>query len=326
MRTIRWGILGCGDVTEAKSGPALQKATNSALVAVMRRDGAKAKDYAARHGVPRWYDDADALIFDRDVDAVYVATPPSSHVALATRVAAAGKPCYVEKPMAMNAAECRAMIAAFEIANVPLFVAYYRRALPAFVRAKALVDSGALGAITGIGHRIAMPSHRNQKGWRFDPAIAGGGLVVDLGSHALNALDWIVGPFRDVVGHAGNVAGGAVEDVASYSWRHDGGAIGSAHFNFASGARDDVLEITGTEGRVRWACFDNAGAMTIDRGDGQVTTESHPVPPHVHQPLVQTIVDELNGVGRCPSDAAAGLRTAEVLDVALAPFYAATSP
>lgn len=322
MRTIRWGILGCGDVTEVKSGPALQKATNSALVAVMRRDGAKAKDYAQRHGVAKWYDDADALIFDQDVDAVYVATPPSSHLALATRVAAAGKPCYVEKPMAMNAHECRAMVAAFEMDRVPLFVAYYRRALPAFVRAKQLVDSGAIGTVTGVSHRISLPSHRNRNGWRFDPAISGGGLVMDLGSHALNALDWIAGPFRDVAGHAGNLTGGKVEDVASLSWRHDNGAAGSAHFNFASGVREDVLEITGTEGRVRWACFDNAGVVTIDRGDGNVTTEQHPVPAHVHQPLVQTIVDELNGTGRCPSDPAAALRTAEAIDVALAPFFA----
>ena len=321
MRTIRWGILGCGDVTEIKSGPALQTARGSALVAVMRRDGAKAADYARRHDVPRWYDDADALIFDPEVDAVYVATPPSSHLPLATRVAAAGKACYVEKPMARNAAECRAMTAAFEAARAPLFVAYYRRALPAFVRAKALVDSGALGTITGVSFRIAMPSHRDRKGWRFDPQIAGGGLVVDLGSHALNAIDWIVGPLRDVVGHAGNCAGGDVEDVASFAWHHEGGAVGSAHFNFASGVHEDRITITGTEARVGWACFDGAGQVTINRG-GQITHERHPTPPHVQQPLIQTIVDELNGVGRCPSTPEAALRTSAVLDVALAPFYA----
>src|SRR5690349_8649652 len=137
---IRWGILGCGDVTEVKSGPAFQKASNSALVAVMRRDGARAADYAKRHGVPRWHDDAEALIRDPEVDAVYVATPPGTHLELALRVAAAGKPCYVEKPMARSAGECARMIEAFERANQPLFVAYYRRALPRFVRAKELID------------------------------------------------------------------------------------------------------------------------------------------------------------------------------------------
>ena len=134
MRTIRWGIIGCGDVTEVKSGPALQQAEHSNLVAVMRRNGALARDYAARHGVPRWYDDAQALIDDPEVDAVYVATPPDTHKLYTLRAAQAGKPVYVEKPMALNFAECQAMVAACAGAGVPLFVAFYRRALARFVR------------------------------------------------------------------------------------------------------------------------------------------------------------------------------------------------
>src|SRR5277367_2165196 len=98
--TIRWGILGCGDVTEIKSGPGFQKATGSKLVAVMRRNGKLAEDYARRHGVARWYDDVDALIHDPEVDAVYIATPPGVHLEMALKVAAADKPAYVEKPMA----------------------------------------------------------------------------------------------------------------------------------------------------------------------------------------------------------------------------------
>ena len=128
MKTIRWGIVGVGDVTEVKSGPALQKANNSELVAVMRRTGHLAKDYAQRHGVPKWYDDAEALIDDPDVDAVYVATPPSSHKEYTIMAAEAGKPVYVEKPMALNYAECQQMLDACRSAGVPLFVAYYRRA------------------------------------------------------------------------------------------------------------------------------------------------------------------------------------------------------
>ena len=134
MTDIRWGIVGCGDVTEVKSGPALQKARGSSLVAVMRRNGEKAADYARRHGVPHWYDDAQALIDDPEVDAVYVATPPSSHKLYTLLAAAAGKPVYVEKPMALDYGECQEMITACREAGVPLFVAYYRRALPRFVK------------------------------------------------------------------------------------------------------------------------------------------------------------------------------------------------
>ena len=154
MKQVRWGIIGCGDVTEVKSGPALQKAEGSQLVAVMRRNGALAQDYARRHGVPRWYDDAQQLIDDPEVDAVYIATPPHMHKEYTLAVARAGKPVYVEKPMALNAAECQEMIDACHSAGVPLFVAYYRRALPRFVKVKELVDSGV---IRGTAFRTGYP-------------------------------------------------------------------------------------------------------------------------------------------------------------------------
>src|SRR6188508_2966114 len=145
MRTIRWGIIGCGDVTEVKSGPGFQKAEGSALVAVMRRDGDKARDYARRHGVPRAYDRAGDLIQDAEVDAVYIATPPSSHAELAFRVAEAGKPCLVEKPMALNHPECLRMIGAFQSRRRPLWIAYYRRSLRRFQIVQERLRDGAIG-------------------------------------------------------------------------------------------------------------------------------------------------------------------------------------
>src|SRR5580698_8864696 len=162
---VRWGIVGCGDVTEVKSGPGFRKAGGSELVAVMRRNGALAADYARRHGVPRWYDDAAALIADPGVDAVYIATPPDTHALYALMVAAAGKPAYVEKPMARHGPECDRMVEAFSSANLPLFVAFYRRRLPVFVKVKELIDSGALGRLTRASYRLAEPHHLKGPMW-----------------------------------------------------------------------------------------------------------------------------------------------------------------
>ena len=134
--TVKWGILGVGDVCEVKSAPAMQLIKNSELVAVMRRNGAKAKDYARRHQVPKWYDKAEDLIHDPDVNAIYIATPPNAHCELTIKAAEAGKPVYVEKPMARTFSECEQMIAACKKANVPLYVAYYRRMLPNFLKLK----------------------------------------------------------------------------------------------------------------------------------------------------------------------------------------------
>ena len=137
MDTVRWGIIGCGDVTEIKSGPGFQKADGSALVAVMRRDRAKAEDYARRHGVPRVHRTADAN--SSTIPASTRSTSPrrpSSHCELALQVAAAGKPCLVEKPMARDARRVRAHVEAFRQAGQPLWVAYYRRALPRFLKVR----------------------------------------------------------------------------------------------------------------------------------------------------------------------------------------------
>ena len=147
MKTVRWGMIGCGDVTEVKSGPGFYKAENSTLVAVMRRNGELAADYAQRHGVPRWHDDANAILEAPDIDAVYVATLTDSHCDYVLRCAAAGKPVYVEKPMAMDSIQCEQMVAACRAANVPLWVGYYRRALPRFLAVRDLVESGAIGKV-----------------------------------------------------------------------------------------------------------------------------------------------------------------------------------
>jgi 1,5-anhydro-D-fructose reductase (1,5-anhydro-D-mannitol-forming) len=319
---VRWGILGCGDVCEVKSGPGFQKAAGSQLVAVMRRDGAKAADYAKRHAVPRWYDDAEQLIRDPEVDAVYVATPPGSHEAYALRVAAAGKPCYVEKPMARSHAECRRMIDAFDAARLRLFVAYYRRALPRFVRAKELLDGGAIGRVTGCRYRLSRPfSPSPAPAWRLDAAQSGGGIFLDVGSHVLDLLDHLLGPFLEYGGAAHATGATNVEDVVAVHFRTQRGVVGSASWNFAASTSEERLEIDGTEGRLSMDVL-GYSALTLSRRDNAVAeTIDLPDPPHIQQPLIQTVVDALRGRGTCPSTGASAARTSEVMDVALAPFY-----
>jgi predicted dehydrogenase len=227
---VRWGILGCGDVTEVKSGPGFQRAHDSALTAVMRRDRAKAEDYASRHGVPRAYDRAAALIEDREVDAIYVATPPSTHLELALMAAAAGKPCLVEKPMAMTHAECVAMIDAFRARGVPLWVAYYRRALPRFLAVRERIAAGAIGTLTSIHVQVTerLAAGGVLANWRFDRAVSGGGLFLDLASHCFDLLDFIAGPIADARGFASNTGGAyAVEDVTAAAFVFQSGVVGT---------------------------------------------------------------------------------------------------
>ena len=317
---VRWGIVGCGNVTEVKSGPALQKARDSRLVAVMRRDGARAADYAARHGVPRWYDDADALIGDDEVDAVYVATPPDTHLEYTRRAAAAGKPVYVEKPMARTAAECEQMVAACAAAGVPLFVAYYRRRLPLHLKVASLLAEGAVGAVrlVTLHHMGAFQaSSDGALPWRLDPEVAGvGGLFHDLASHQLDLLDYLLGPLEPVAGVAANLGGHyACHDTMSASWRHASGAVGTGSWCFVAAPQHagESIDIVGDEGRLSCTAFHLDQPLRLER-DGRVREFAVAPPEHVQQPLIESVVDDLLGRGRCPSTGDSALRTARVMD------------
>ncbi len=322
---IRWGIIGCGDVTEVKSGPGFQKARDSQLVAVMRRDGKRAADYALRHGVPRWYDDADALINDPEVNAVYIATPVAGHADYALRVCAAGKPAYVEKPMARSAIECRRIVDAFASANLPLFAAYYRRGLPRFVKAREIVASGRLGRIAAVYHRCSQPRHagvdpKNLE-WRLNCEQSGGGVFMDLGCHTLDVIDYIAGPIARASGIAANLASPYdVEDNVVMHWQHESGATGTGSWNFAAAVSEDLIVITGTDGRLSLSTF-GVEPVKLELRDGSAQEFDLPHPPHVQQPLIQSIVDELLGRGTCPSTGQSALRTAVVMDSALDSYY-----
>ena len=323
---MRWGIVGVGSVCEVKSGPALQKATGSSLVAVMRRDRAKAEDFAARHGVPIVHATADALIADPGVDAVYIATPPDSHAELALRVAAAGKPCLVEKPMARTHAETHAMVQAFERAGVPLWVAYYRRALPRFLLIRRLIAEQAIGRVTSMHVHLTRPLATGHvlADWRLVPEISGGGLFFDLASHAFDLLDFLAGPIVRVAGFSANTGGAyAAEDVTTAAFQFDHGVVGTGVWNFNAGETADRLTIAGTTGEIASAVFDDIDVTVTRNGSREVHEVRNP--PHVHQPLIQTIVDEWRGRGKCESTGASGARTSWVLDRCVENYYAGST-
>jgi 1,5-anhydro-D-fructose reductase (1,5-anhydro-D-mannitol-forming) len=322
MDHVRWGIIGCGDVTEVKSGPGFQKADGSSLAAVMRRDRAKAEDYARRHGVPRVHATAGELIADPDVDAVYIATPPGTHEALARLAAAAGKPCLVEKPMARTHAECVRMAGAFRDAGVPLWVAYYRRALPRFLAVRERLSSGAIGRLTSIHIQVTdrLASGAAAANWRFDPAHAGAGLFLDLASHCLDLVDFLAGPIAGVAGFALNTGGAyAAEDVTGAAFRIDTGVAGTGIWNFNADTKTDVMTFTGSTGTLTTPVFAD-GDVIVSASGGRDTIALRN-PPHVHQPLIQTIVDELRGRGRCESTGESAARASWVMDRCLESFY-----
>lgn len=330
---VKWGILGVGDVCEVKSAPAMQLIDKSELVAVMRRDGEKAKDYAKRHSVSKWYDNADELINDPDVNAIYIATPPYAHEELTIKAAKAGKPVYVEKPMARSLAECNRMITACKEAHVPLYVAYYRRSLPNFLKLKSLIESGAIGEVRLVKLELYQAINPNDSSkesgtqptnWRVKPDISGGGYFFDLASHQLDFLDFLFGPIQSAHGHANNQSGlYSAADIITSSFTFENGiqGVGSWCFTVDKKAEKDELTIIGTEGKLTIPFFGSAEIILEKTNLKRKKRFTFDLPKHIQQPLIQTIVDDILGIGTCPSMGISAARTNWVMEEMTKAYY-----
>ncbi|MBI0398271.1 Gfo/Idh/MocA family protein [Cyclobacterium marinum] len=313
---VRWGVIGAGSVCEKKSAPAMNKVTDSSVVAVMRRNAEKAKDYAERHGIPKWYADADELINDPEVNAVYIATPPNSHLELTKKAVEAGKPVYVEKPMARNHAECLEMIKVCEDAGLPLYVAYYRRTLPNFLKVKSLIEEGAIGDPRYVHITINQSKHpdviKDESNWRIDPKVAGGGYFYDLGSHQLDYLDFLFGPMKEVNGVAANQSGDyPAEDIVLGNITFENGVLGSGNWCFTTGetSQKDEIVIIGNKGEIRFPCFWGT-SVTLKKDGMPDEVFEFEMPENIQFYLIQSIVNELlEKGGNCPSTGVSAART-----------------
>lgn len=323
---IKWGIIGCGKVTELKSGPAFSKVADSRLVAVMRRNAALAEDYASRHNVPKFYTNADKLINDKDINAVYIATPPGSHAEYAIKVLEAGKPVYIEKPMALNYKECLRINETAEKFKLPVFVAYYRRTLPGFLKIRNLIEAGEIGKPRFANFQIFnYPSEDEKSGrlpWRVIPEISGAGHFFDLGAHQLDYLDFLFGPVRKVSSIVVNQANHyAAEDFVSASFLFSNCIVGSGIWSFSASheANRDNFEIVGDKGIIKTSTFTYEPIVLVNENGRQEYINERPE--NIQFYLIEQIVKALSGKGEVVSTGISAARTSWVMDEVVKEYY-----
>lgn len=316
MAILRWGILGCGDVAEHKGGPPLYNVEDSELIAVMRRDRAKAQDFAERHGAKRVYANIDQLLSDDEINAIYIATPPYLHCEQTIRAARAGKHVLCEKPMAMTVEECQKMVDACREAGVTLMLAYYRNHYPNVVKMKVLMDEGAIGDVvlarincTGYYN----PNRQDLKNWRINPEISGGGVLMDIGSHRISLLQYLMGDIASARGYAETVhLDAAVDDSAVLSLRFESGAHAIANINWNVGIGIDDVEVYGTTGCLRCSPL-NSGNLTLEtKSDGQIELPQTPLT-HTHTGLVEDFVNHLKTGEPIRCSGESGLKTNTII-------------
>jgi predicted dehydrogenase len=320
--TVNWGIIGCGDVCEVKSGPAFNKVPDSRLVAVMRRDAAKAEDYAKRHGVPKFYTDANELINDTEVNAIYIATPPSSHEAYTELILKAGKPVYVEKPVTVNSASVKRMIEAEKKYSGKVAVAHYRRGLPLFKKIKQLVAEGAIGKVKLVLLRILQPPVnkivvQTKDNWRINPEISGGGLFHDLSPHQLDILFWLFGkPLQVSVQAANQGKNYNAPDLTmvQLAFADDIYFSGVWNFNIGETSTDDLCEIIGDKGSIRFSFFRVSTIELTNDADKQISEHEYPV--NIQQPHINNVIRYFRGEAENPCSLQEALVTMEIMDKA----------
>jgi predicted dehydrogenase len=318
---IQWGIIGCGDVTELKSGPAFNKVPNSRLVAVMRRNGEKAKDYAERHSVPKWYNDAYQLINDPDINAIYIATPPLQHEEYTIASLKAGKPVYVEKPMSVNAAAAQRMMGAVQ-GNNKVCVAHYRRAQPLFIKLKELLDDKTIGEVKFIDLKFLQSPltisdlENSRLQWRVDPAVAGGGLFHDLAPHQIDLMLYFFGNIKTASGVSANQAQlYSADDIVSGNMMFENGIIfeGLWCFSVPPEEAKDICEITGSEGKISFSVFGNPEISLAKKGKTSIIYFQKLQ--HVQQPMIQKVVQYFSGNGENPSSGENGVEVMRIMEV-----------
>ena len=321
MKQINWGFIGCGEVTEKKSGPAFNEVEGSQVVAVMSRSENKARSYAERHHVRKWYTDASELIEDPDVNAVYIATPPSCHATFAIMAMRAGKPCYIEKPLAASYNDCIRINRISEQTGVPCFVAYYRRYLPYFQKVKEIIESGTIGNVVNVQVRFSVPPRDldfqsgKEMPWRLQPDIAGGGYFYDLAPHQIDLLQNLFGVITRAHGYPANRAHlYQAEDTLSACFFFESGIPGSGSWCFVGheSAKEDCIEVIGEKGSLSFSVFTYQPIEVItSEGKNSITV---PNPPYVQLPLIKNVIEHLQGIGKCDCTSVSATAVNWVLD------------
>lgn len=305
MKQVNWGFIGCGEVTEKKSGPAFNEVEGSRVVAVMSRNADKARSYAERHGIPKWYADPQELIDDADVNAVYIATPPSSHATFAIMAMKAGKPVYIEKPLAASYEDCARINRISDQTGVPCFVAYYRRYLPYFRKVKEVISSGVIGNVVNVQIRFSVPPRdldyqSDRLPWRLQPDIAGGGYFYDLAPHQLDLLQDIFGVITRAHGYCANRAHlYDAEDTISACFFFVNGVPGSGSWCFVGhqSAKEDCVEVIGEKGTLSFSVY-NYDPIQLVTSEGK-TSIVIPNPPYVQLPIIKSVIEDIQGIGIC---------------------------
>jgi predicted dehydrogenase len=283
---LNWLVVGIGDITRKRVLPAILAEPRSRLYALLTRDPRKTEAYPGALPFTRLGD----ALRDPAVDAVYVASPVAFHAGHSIASLRAGKDVLCEKPVAMNYAQAESMAEAARESGRLLGIAYYRRLYPKLVRARQLIGEGAIGQPVLVEANYHGWLESPDRAWLKDPALAGGGPLYDVGSHRIDACNFLFGRPQRATGLLSNVVHELkVEDSATALIEYVGGVHAVVDVRWNSRITRDQFRIIGSEGEISLDPL-NGPALRLLASDGKLTEEQLPAHANVHYPAVENFV------------------------------------
>lgn len=322
MQEVKWGIIGTGNVVEKKSGPILNSFENSSIVAIMGRDINKTKQIAKKINSPKYFDNIDNLLDNKDINAIYIATPPGLHLEQAKKCCEAKISTYIEKPIARNYQEALQIVDMYEKAKVPLYVAHFYRALPKFIKIKELLESNVIGKVCEVDFKLNRKySSSTLDTWLYNTELSGGGKFYDIAPHSIDLMVYLFGKFTEVYGIAtNNIDEYKVEDVVTMTFKTEKGILGTANFNSITLEKSDVMIVNGTKGKMEFSVHDNS-LITIIK-DGEIQNVEIDSPEIAQENMIKNVVNSLikkEQLNVCTAQDA--IETYRIMDKVLENYY-----
>jgi len=318
MDSINWGIIGCGNVAEVKSGPAFQKIKNSKLIAVMRRNTLKAEDFAKRHKVPFWYDSVDKLLKNNRINAIYIATPPSTHLEIIKKCLDAKKFVYLEKPITLNYAEAKELDK-IVAKNDKVVVAHYRRRLPAFEKVKELIEAKIIGKIQFVDLQILQSKNNNiiaktETNWRLKPEVSGGGYFYDIAPHQIDLMYYYFGKIKVAKGFGTSSTQQNVNDIVNGIIEFKNGIQFRGIWNFIASDKEvkDECKIYGEKGTITFSFYGKKIVVSTNEVEEIFHFKN---PKHIQQPMIEQTVNYFLNLDKNPCNIKDAVIVMEVMEL-----------
>ncbi len=327
MKYIKWGIICHEETSEVEKVRTFGEIEGSSIVAIMSNQEKHAEDMASRLNAGKWYSDAQELIEDEEVNAIYIASSPSTHATYSIMSMKAGKPVFVNSPLAADYDDCIRINRISTETGIPCYVAYYHRNLPCVQKVREIIAKGLIGDVVNVRliyscQQQNLPQTHGNSFLLSAPHAAGHyDYFYKLASHQLDLLQHVFGIIIEANGIiSDNIALTEQNMSVNACYKFENGLTGNASWCLSghSLTPEDEIMVIGNKGQLTFPVFRNVPIeLVTSEGTVSFPTDN---PSDMRLPLIKNVIEDLQGFNVCLSTSVSATPVNWVLDRILAKF------